>query len=346
MRNRERLFRPPRTFAFCRNKPVNLRVFPAVTYPARTALVVVPLLVSVAFGAKAPGAGKAPEPKKQDSQWVFELLPKAFQQNPRLEITVMTEMTDAGKKRSPATPSHPDYFESFSGGYHVMGDDNGDKHTLNEAQIKDVLLKSLASGGYLPAQPPQHPPTLLIVYTWGAHNQVREVDDDNPTLSGNAIARNMLDRASLVGGPQFAEELRRAFLDKNDAMAAGGVISPLLDPIELFKKRKFNNEFLLDQTAGDVYYVVASAYDYRSAATSHRVLLWRTRMTVAAAGVAQDQTLPTLVLSAGPYFGKEMKDVEIISKHAVPNGKVEVGTPTVVDAPTPTPDSGAAPAAK
>ncbi len=311
---------------------MKLRVFLRVTFPARIPLLVLPFLASTAWAATLPGAtAEPPTPKKHDSEWVFELMPKAFQKNPRLELTVITEMTDAGRKLPPVSPSHPAYFQPFSGGYHVMGDDNGDKYTLSEADIKTVLTRSLASSGYLPAQTPAHPPTLLIVYTWGAHNKLKEVDEDNPALSGPALAKNMLDRASLVGGPAFAEELRKVFQDKNDSIQTGGLINPMFDPIEMFKHRKRDNEFLLEQAASDVYYVVASAYDYRSAASNRRTLLWRTRMTVAAAGVAQDQTLPTLVLSAGPYFGKDMKDPEIMSKRTVREGTVEVGTPTVVE---------------
>jgi hypothetical protein len=87
---------------------------------------------------------------------------------------------------------------------------------------------------------------------------------------------------------------------------------------------------LLEQTANDIYYVVASAYDYRSASTNKRVLLWRTRMTVAAEGVSQVQTLPALVLAASPYFGKDMAEPELLTKRPVPEGSVEIGTPVVV----------------
>src|SRR5439155_15390002 len=102
------------------------------------------------------------------------------------------------------------------------------------------------------------------------------------------------------------------------------------NPVEMFRRAALKNEFLLDQTANDVYYVVASAYDYASAATNRRTLLWRTRMTVAAQGVSQEQTLPTLVLSAGPFFGKDMLEAETINKRTMREGTVEVGTPVVV----------------
>jgi hypothetical protein len=44
-----------------------------------------------------------------------------------------------------------------------------------------------------------------------------------------------------------------------------------------------------------------------------------------------------VVLSAAPFFGKDMAEPEILSKRAMREGKVEVGTPTVVEpAPAPT----------
>ena len=45
--------------------------------------------------------------------------------------------------------------------------------------------------------------------------------------------------------------------------------------------------------------------------------LWRTRMTVAAQGVSQEQTLPTLIATAAPYFGKDMTEPETLSKRTV-----------------------------
>jgi hypothetical protein len=105
----------------------------------------------------------------------------------------------------------------------------------------------------------------------------------------------------------------------------------------MFKRSNPKNEFLVDQAASNVYYVVASAYDFKSVMAKQRLLLWRTRMTVAAAGVSQVQTLPTLVLSAAPFFGKEMSEPETMSKRAVREGTVEIGTPTVVEPGTPKP---------
>jgi len=311
------------------------------------------LLASAAIGAETPPAvaPAAPPAKKKESAWVFELLPKALQKNPRLELTVITEMTEAGKKLPPVSPAKPAYFEPFSAGPRALGHAPANEHPLKPDQIESLLTRSLAANGYLRAQTPAHPPTILILYAWGSHSLLIEGDDENPTLSGNEIARNMLDRAALVGGEKFAKKLLELF-EQADAMSVassthlapgtGGPVMPpevqaFMNPVEMFKRADAKNEFLVDQTAGNVYYVVASAYDYRSAAANRKILLWRTRMTVAAQGVSQEQSLPTLVLGAAPYFGRDMPEPEILSKRSVPEGSVEIGTPTVVDAGAPAP---------
>ncbi len=320
--------------------------------PLRSALLLVLLGPAGRAAPPTPPAPAVldPAPKKESSSgWVFSLLPKSLQKNPRLELTVITELTAAGKKRPPVSPQAPAYFEAFTTGPRHLGHAPANEKTLAPAQIEKLLTQSLATNGYLPARPPEVPPTILITYVWGSHNVLTEGDAENPSLSGEQLARNILDRAALVGGAKFAERLLDLFTQADALSLAassrpppGGeaVFTPgLLDfanPVNLFKRASAKNEFLVDQTASDIYYVVATAYDYQSAATNRRIVLWRTRMTVAAQGVSQEQTLPTLVLSAAPYFGREMSEPEILTKRAVREGSVEIGTPTVVE-PAPNP---------
>jgi hypothetical protein len=304
--------------------------------------------------AAAPVPAPAATPKNSQSDWVFELLPKSLQKNPRLELTVITEMTDEGKKLPPVSSAQPAYFESFSAGFRQLGHAPGNEHTLKQEDIEKLLVRSLASNGYLPAERPAHAPSLLIIYTWGSHNLLLEADDENPSLSPTQLAANILDRAALVGGQKFAAKLLDLF-EQADAMSyassahvpPGGqpVITPemqeFMNPVSMFKRADSKNEFLVDQAANDVYYVVASAYDYGSVTKHQRRLLWRTRMTVAAQGVSQEQSLPTLVLTAAPYFGKDMADPEILSRRTMREGTVEIGTPVVVESNVPAPTKAA-----
>jgi hypothetical protein len=79
----------------------------------------------------------------------------------------------------------------------------------------------------------------------------------------------------------------------------------------------------------DLYYVIATAYDYTAFRQHQSVLLWRTRVAILAEGVSQPQVLPTMVLGASASFGKQTHgDPTILTQHAV--GQVEVGPLKVV----------------
>lgn len=316
-----------------------LSLAPAPAAPPPPAVDAVPATSAAQFGARAR----------------FELLPKAFQSNPILDMTVITEVTDHGKKLPPVSPQVPAYYVFQSAGYHVVGEPVSGK-SLASSEVEVVLRQSLATHGYLPAMT-GHPPTLMIVYFWGAHNLF---DQEDPALSAAQWTNNILDRAALAGGEKFAAELSKA-IDQSDAIAAASsshfpgtasdgsptlgaaqgvaVMNARMDPVRLFTQQSAKNEFLVDQAESDCYYVVASAYDFASVGTQVKQLLWRTRMTVNALGVSQPQSLPKLIASAGPYFGKEMTEAEVLMEHAVPEGKVQIGTPTVVNLPPAAPEA-------
>jgi hypothetical protein len=299
-----------------------------------------------------------------ESSWNFSLIPKIFQSDPVLDMTVITEMTDAGKKRPLVSPNAPVYYAVHAVGYRAIGNAVPEK-TLSAAEIGVLLRRALATNGYLLATP-EHPPQLLIVYFWGVHNLL---DQDNPEWTNN-----FLERAALVGGEKFAAELATA-IQRSDAASdsisthltsapagdptgrdasstadygqppqpevdsmsnlgaaqAVAQMNALMDPARLFKQRSVKNEFLMDQATDSCYFVVASAYDYSSVATHVKLLLWRTRMTVNSRGVSQPQSLPTLVVSAAPYFGRPMENAETLIRRALRNAQVEIGTPTVIE---------------
>jgi hypothetical protein len=82
------------------------------------------LLAPALLRAGEPPAAKAPAPATKDSgnnEWVFSLLPKSMQKNPRLELTVITEMTPAGRALPPVSVAQPAYFEAFTNGARAMG---------------------------------------------------------------------------------------------------------------------------------------------------------------------------------------------------------------------------------
>ena len=276
-----------------------------------------------------------------DSTWVFNLLPKAFQRNPRLHLTVVTEFTPEGRKRPEVSLQHPAYCLIQSGGYHhtaraVVGDGG-----ILSADVMDAfVLRALATRGYLPAADPV-PASQVLVYSWGLHG--RPVQDG--AVGDDELIGNLLDRASLVGGEKFRLEfdslLAEAMAQADAAALAstrhmeldGVAVSPVLgpdqlefiNPINRFRDRSTKHDFLLDQVAGDVYFVVISAYDHDALTKGRRLLLWRTRMTVGADGVAQADALPTLLGSAAPYLGRDMLEPATLTPRLHPEGRVRLG---------------------
>jgi len=306
---------------------------------------------SVLVSAHAAGPAEA--------KWNFDLVPKAFQRNPQLDMTVITEMTEAGKKLPPVSPQAPAYYVAHSGGYHAVND-RANQPVFPAAETERLLSATLAQHGFHPATP-EHPPSLFIVYVWGPHNYPVVLEDgaagasaqtqqDAAGTSQGKILENVLDRAALVGGDKFATELGKAVSERalaNETMcshftgrlsAISGLyeINRVMDPVKLFAGLSAKYEFLVDQSADDCYYIVASAYDYRSVAENHRQLLWRTRMTVNARGVAQAQALPNLIVAAGPYLGRDMTEPEVMIKRAFDREQIEIGLPQVLEMPAST----------
>ena len=147
--------------------------------------------------------------------------------------------------------------------------------------------------------------------------------------------RDVIERAALVAGAKFARELAEAIAKEVDyRLARSGVGAPEEDPASPFNRFRNDNEklmYFVQESFSSCYFVIASAYDYTAMSKGNRLLLWRTKMTVNSLGISMTESLPSLIVSAGPYLGREMGEAAIISKQISREGHVRIGTPTVVD---------------
>jgi hypothetical protein len=125
----------------------------------------------------------------------------------------------------------------------------------------------------------------MLNYFWGSH---AALDPEMARMFRELHEHNILERALLVGGRAYARELRQE-------MAFGRTI--LGDTLK--------RDFLRYQATHDLYYVVVSAYDFKSIASGERKLVWRTTLTVNAQGVSMKESLPPLIYSGGYYFGRD-----------------------------------------
>ena len=284
------------------------------------------VLVKPGLAADALNEDGTPKRLPGTGEFVFRLLPKAFQKTPDLEMTVITEFTPYGRLLRPVSPAQPAYFVAQPGGYKQLGDTVGGEVSPAPVDLERAMIKALANNGFLPAALPDHAPTLAVFYTWGSHNKLSpEMAAQFPELA----AKHTLERAILVGGRQLMAGLNRrmefgdSILDHNERM-----------------------DFLTDQAEDDLYFIIASAYDYAALARGKRQLVWRTSMTANARGVALRESLMPLIATGASFLGRETNGPEIAMRRISREGHVIIGESVVVpDKETKPPVPPAAPAA-
>jgi hypothetical protein len=275
----------------------------------RVLLVLAGLPVLVAGTPEAKPAA-APATKSADDRFrISDLLPSSLQKNPRLNLSVVTDMTTAGKAIVPPTRDKPAYYVVMDGGLVEEGDVWAGERPPQSAKLAEVMQSSLARSGYQLAAE-KNAPTLLIHYRWGVYNGLSGFGDDELVL------RNLRTRALLVGGEKFTADLMWAVANRK----LGGLQTLRIDE---------RNDMLVSLASSNLYFLLAVAYDYAAAQRGEKKQLWSTRICTDSHGLAMDEALPALVTNAGNYFGHETKGAVLFQPRLF-EGKVEVGEPTVV----------------
>jgi hypothetical protein len=104
----------------------------------------------------------------------------------------------------------------------------------------------------------------------------------------------------------------------------------------------FDRDAVMQRAGQDRYFVMVSAYDFQAYKSGHKVvLLWKAKMSASSDALGQfSDALNALAWAGGPYFGRETKRPATIVLPVTPDGRVEIGTPTVKeysDTPLPAP---------
>jgi hypothetical protein len=174
----------------------------------------------------------------------------------------------------------------------------------------------LAKQGYLPATT-EHPPTLLVIWTWGTMNTDRLYTGSTDDLEGRQVNRNQLLR--------FMGAYKLGLISKDP----GSLQQSTYMSEALF--RDADSDMLLDLATEDLFVAAISAYDYAAAAQQKKVLLWSTKISCPSRGLAMKETLPAMLALAGPYIGRET--VKPVSVKATDKFKpdVRIGDPTLVE---------------
>jgi len=279
------------------------------------------LLILLATGSVRVGDAS---PSREDTgwKWNFQLLPTSLQKRPRVAMTFFTEMTDAGRKLETPTPETPAYYLIHAGKPQSFGENTNHTPPPHEADLRETVLRTLEAAHYREASPPEHPPTLVLIYHWGIHAGINGLTAD---IDPSQAMRNLYQRAHLVGGEKFAETWRRAREDddlRRDSMALVYGVSS--DEYKLQLKSETVRK-LLAQAREDVYFVVVTAFDAAALARNERVVLWRTKMTVSTNGMAMRESIAPLIAASVPYLGRETVEARPVTRRIYRDGRVELG---------------------
>lgn len=290
------------------------------------------------------------------------VLPKSMQKRPTIFFAALTELTGEGRNRRQPTPENPMYYrlhvaKFVQTGWAVAA---GERPPPDE-ELQAAMQKALATKGYLMAAEPGPQPEVLIILTFGSHGtDPGSLTDDSAeyppvnagelvslVVSDAALFEDVVNRATLIAGPKFATELKAALdgevrnirtnrtIGRNPGNQIHAPVSPeFASPFQVFVGMGKNRAVV--QQAAEMafhtcYFVLATAYDYAAAEKGEKRPLWRTRMTVEAQGVAMNEILSPLITNTAPYLGQETSEVAIVKKQIDRSGKVEVGTPTVIE---------------
>ncbi len=233
-----------------------------------------------------------------------------------VEVIAVTDTTPAGLLRRPASPANPIYYQAVSAGYRDFGGIIAGEKIPPKEEVMKVIAKVLAKQGYLPGTP-EHPPALILIWTWGTMNTDMMYSGDVDDTQGRQINRSQLLR--FMGGYKLGLVSKEPSSFSND----------MLMPGTLF--RDADSELIAELATEDLYVIAISAYDFAAATESKKVQLWTTKISCPSRGLALPETLPAMLALAGPHIGKETaKPVQIKAADKF-KPEVKIGDPITVE---------------
>ena len=247
------------------------------------------------------------------------------------QLDLIGDMYPAGRALPHPTPANPQFYYPMVVGYTELG--NKVATTDTPPPAKDLvrhLAIALANQGYLATRqvPSQDgkgmalspPPTLLLVFHWG----VLRADTQDQMLGGDVSSSSAAAPPIVLNRPQMLGLI--AGKDFDDTVSVTS---------------EMETEQTLDDMHFDRFFVLISAYDFNSYLESLQAkraggkptpltLFWVAKLSMHANGMAMNVAMPTLIDNGGAVFGRGTKGPTLVNVPALPEGKVELGTPKVV----------------
>jgi hypothetical protein len=184
-----------------------------------------------------------------------------------------------------------------------------------------MIVRVLATAGYLPADA-QHHPTQLIIFAWGT--LYSEVMPDQWThMNPNPGNFNFPDTQL-----NYRQMLRFLGGDKL------GLFSEYLDDWMVprmpgLTRIDSDSEAIRRVATENLYAAALAGYEFPVQQPKHPKLLWRTKIACPAAGLVLADTLPPMLVIAAPYIGRETKGPVWVNASDKFKPVVQIGNPKV-----------------
>ena len=251
----------------------------------------------------------------------------AFWHPPVPVIVSATAVDDYTQKKFGPVAPKPETYLFFQGKFYGGAIRDRDLEHAQFSQIVQTLGQGLVQQNYLPSKDPKNADLLIVVH-WGTTEVYQ--DDWATTMalpnnnSGGCWTRSM----RLLQGKQNADKQINFEMNAH-LLGYGQQLSQR--QAQASANHVSTDEMNLLQNLGDErYFVILMAYDYRTMKKGVRPkLLWSTRFSMQGPGNKFTTALPIMSRVAADYFG-HATGVKSVTISRIPEGKVEVGMPSVV----------------
>jgi len=229
-----------------------------------------------------------------------------------LEVITVTDTTPTGALLRPASPDNPVFYMAVSMGCRDFGGIIAGDKLPPTHEVIATMTKVLAKQGYLPATD-SHPPTLLLVWTWGTMN----VETYPGSFLSTQINHSQLLRFMGAYKVGLGSQTMDAF---PEYMLAPGLSIMSNDA------RTLN-----DLAKGNLYVAAIAAYDYQAATRQKSTLYWTTKISCPSRGYWMPEVLPSMLAIAGPNIGRETTRPVVVNVSDKFKPDIAIGNPTVVE---------------
>lgn len=214
-----------------------------------------------------------------------------------VDVITVTDVTEAGRAYTPATPAHPIRYKMIYIGETIFGRSWAGESIPPKMSVIKWMIAAMKAQGYLLADG-EHPPEQLFVFGWG----MLAGGEGRPALGflGGDKVNLMWENEIQYGGFVNPNVLRRGTIRM-------GIAGKVWDIAE-----------------SDLFMGVVRSYTLDSESAPQPTKLWETRFACPATGLAMNEAMPLLVLAAAMNLGRETVKPVTFNATAAFSGQVIV----------------------